>query len=112
LKFFPENNSTSIYASKSEDVYTFATIPDNGFPGIKRETGSLFKISRYYINRFYQSGVVMIDKNGKLVDNISSDQSDISLYDCNDSTKVCTEKPGCTSNTYSFFVFRIIHINV
>jgi len=52
LKFFPENNSTSIYASKSEDVYTFATIPDNGFPGIKRETSSLFKVSRYYINRF------------------------------------------------------------
>jgi len=102
LKFFPENNSTSIYASKSEDVYTFATIPDNGFPGIKRETGSLFKISRYYINRFYQSGVVMIDKNGKLVDNLSSDQSDISLYDCNDNTKVCTEKPGCTSNTYMY----------
>jgi len=102
LKFFPENNSTSIYASKSEDVYTFATIPDNGFPGIKRETGSLFKISRYYINRFYQSGVVMIDKNGKLVDNLSSDQSDISLYDCNDSTKVCTEKPRCISNTYMY----------
>jgi len=102
LKFFPENNSTSIFASKSEDVYTFATISDNGFPGIKRETGSLFKISRYFINRFYQSGVVMIDKNGKLVDSLSSDQSDITLYDCNDSTKICTEKPGCTSNTYMY----------
>ncbi|OUM68884.1 hypothetical protein PIROE2DRAFT_3258 [Piromyces sp. E2] len=102
LNFFPENNSTSVAASKSEDIYAFALIPDNGFPGIKRETGSLFKISRYYINRFYQSGVIMIDKNGKLVDNLSSDQSDITLYDCNDSTKVCTKKPGCTSNTYMY----------
>ena len=102
LKFFPENNSTYVSASKSEDVYTFATIPDNGFPGIKRETGSLFKISRYFINRFYKSGVVMIDKNGKLVDSLSSDQSDITLYDCNDSTKICTKKPGCTSNTYMY----------
>ncbi|OUM69832.1 hypothetical protein PIROE2DRAFT_2265, partial [Piromyces sp. E2] len=102
LKFYPENNSTAITASKSEDVYSFALIPDNGFPGIKRETGSLFKISRYYVNRFYQSGVVMIDKNGKLVDTLTSDQSDVNLYDCNDSTKVCTEKPGCTSNTYMY----------
>ncbi|ORX42352.1 scaffoldin [Piromyces finnis] len=103
LKFYPSSNSTAISASKSDDIYTFATIPANGFPGIKSETGALFKISRYYINRFYQSGVVMIDKNGKLVDNLSAaDQSDISVYDCNDSTKMCTERSGCTSNTYMF----------
>ncbi|ORX35837.1 hypothetical protein BCR36DRAFT_375792, partial [Piromyces finnis] len=103
LKFYPSSNSTAISASKSDDIYTFATIPANGFPGIKSETGALFKISRYYINRFYQSGVVMIDKNGKLVDNLSAaDQSDISVYDCNDSTKMCTERSGCTNNTYMF----------
>ncbi|ORX42351.1 scaffoldin [Piromyces finnis] len=103
LKFYPSSNSTAISASKSDDIYTFATIPANGFPGIKSETGALFKISRYYINRFCQSGVVMIDKNGKLVDNLSAaDQSDISVYDCNDSTKMCTERSGCTSNTYMF----------
>jgi len=103
LKFFPEGNSTAIAASKSDDIYTFATIPSGGFPGIKSETGALFKISRYFINRFYQSGIVMIDKNGKLVDNLSSaDQSEISLYDCNDSTKTCTLRPGCTSNTYMY----------
>ena len=102
LKFYIATNSTSISASKSDDIYSFAIIPDGGFPGIKRETGSLFKISRLYINRFYQSGIVMIDKNGKLVDSLSSDQSDINLYDCNDSTKICTERAGCTSNTYMF----------
>jgi len=102
LKFFTVNNSTAIAASKSDDTYAFATIPSNGFPGIKSETGALFKISRYFINRFYQSGVIMIDKNGKLVDSLGGDTSDISLYDCNDSTKVCTERPGCTSNTYMF----------
>ncbi|OUM56697.1 hypothetical protein PIROE2DRAFT_18576, partial [Piromyces sp. E2] len=103
LKFYPETNSTAIAASKSDDIYTFATIPSGGFPGIKSETGALFKISRFFVNRFYQSGVVMIDKNGKLVDNLSStDQSDITLYDCNDSTKTCSERAGCTSNTYMF----------
>jgi len=102
LKFFTANNSTAITASKSDDTYAFATIPSNGFPGIRSETGSLFKISRYFINRFYRSGVIMIDKNGKLVDSLGGDTSDISLYDCNESTKVCAERPGCTSNTYMF----------
>jgi len=63
--------------------------------GIKRETDSLIKIFRYFINRFYQSGIVMIDKNGKLVDNLC-------LYDCNHSTKICTERPKCVSNTYMY----------
>jgi len=103
LKFFVSSNSTAIVATKSDDYYAFAEIASGNFPGIKTTTGSLFKISRYFINRFYKGGVVMIDKNGKLVDNLSSsDQSDISLYECNESTKLCTEKLGCTSNTYMF----------
>jgi len=100
LKFFIANRSAAIAASKFEDFYTFATIPSNGFPGIKTEIGALFKISRYFINRFYQGGVVMIDRNGKLVDILGGDQSNVSLYDCNEITKVCTERPGCTPNTY------------
>ncbi|OUM69835.1 hypothetical protein PIROE2DRAFT_2269, partial [Piromyces sp. E2] len=55
LKFYSASNTTAISASKSDDYYTFATIPSGGFPGIKSETGALFKISQYYINRFYQS---------------------------------------------------------
>ena len=102
LKFYPASNTTAVSASKSDDYYTFAVIPSGGFPGIKSETGALFKISQYYINRFYQSGVVMIDKSGKLVDNLSSDQSDISIFDCDDSTKTCNERSGCTPNTYMY----------
>jgi len=103
LKFYPNSNSTYVTATKSDDYYTFATIPANGFPGIKSETNSLFKVSYAFINRFYQSGIVMIDKNGKLIDSLSSaDQNDITLYDCNDTTKMCTEKPKCTPNTYMY----------
>ena len=102
LKFYPNSNSTGIYASKSDDIYTFASIPNQGFPGIRSNTSTLFKVSRFFINRFYQSGVIMLDKNGKLVNNLNSDQSDISLYDCNESTKICNERPGCTHNTYMF----------
>jgi hypothetical protein len=102
LKFFTASNTTAIAVSKSDYIYAFATIPEYGFPGIKREMGSLFKISRYFITRFYQGGVILIDKNGKLVDSLGGDMSDIHIYDCNEKTKVCTERPGCTSNTYMF----------
>jgi len=37
-----------------------------------------------------------------LVDSLDGDQSDITLYDCNDSSKTCNEKQGCTSDTYMF----------
>jgi len=89
LKFFTANNSTSISATRSDDTYAYAIIPSYGFPGIKTETGSLFKISRYFITRYYNSGIIMIDKNGKLVDSLDGDTSDIILYDCNETTKKC-----------------------
>jgi len=102
LKFYI-NNNTTVAATKSDDYYSYASIHSGGFPGIKSDTNTLFKISRFFVNRFYKSGVVMIDKNGKLVDSLSSgDQSDTTLYDCNDSTKTCTQRPGCTSDTYMY----------
>jgi len=102
LKFFASNNSTAVVATKYEDAYAFATIPAKEFPGIRTETGSLFKISNFFINRYYKSGVVMIDKNGKLVETLTDDQSDISTYDCDETTKVCVEKSKCTPNTYMY----------
>jgi len=102
LKFYPANESSAVSASKSDDYYTFATIPMNRFPGIITETSSLFKISYYYINRFYQSGVIMIDKSGKLVNSLTNNQIDITLYECDDSTKLCTERAACTANTYMY----------
>ena len=101
LKFYVQNNSTAIF-SKSDDYYVYGTIPSDKFPGITRNTGSLFKISRYFINQFFQSGVVMIDKNGKLIDSPDLNQSDTSLYDCNEDTKLCTLRPACIPFTYMF----------
>jgi len=102
LKFFVANNSTAISATRSDDTYSYAIIQSYGFPGIKTETGSLFKISRYFITRYYGSGIIMIDKNGKLVNSLDGETSDIILYDCNESTKKCNERAGCTSNTYMY----------
>jgi hypothetical protein len=102
LKFFTVNNSTAITATRSDNIYAYAIIPSYGFPGIKTETGSLFKISRFFITRYYKSGIIMLDKNGKLVDSLDGDTSDITLFDCNETTKKCNEREGCTSNTYMF----------
>jgi len=102
LKFFSSRNSTAISAPSGNDLYVYATIKSNIFPGIETETSTLFKISHYFINRFYQRGVVMIDKNGKMVDSLDSNQNAISLYDCSDSTKICSERPECTHNSYMF----------
>ncbi|KAG4085849.1 hypothetical protein H8356DRAFT_963727, partial [Neocallimastix lanati (nom. inval.)] len=102
LKFFPNGNSIAVAASKFNDIYVFATIPNNGFPGIKSKTSTLFKISRYFINRFYQSGAIMIDNNGKLVDSLDGNQSNISLYTCNEDTNEYSKRSKCISNTYMF----------
>jgi len=102
LKFFTVNNSTAITATRSDNIYAYAIIPSYGFPGIKIETGSLFKISRFFITRYYKSGIIMLDKNGKLVDSLDGDTSDITLFNCNETTKKCNEREGCTSNTYMF----------
>jgi len=102
LKFYAQGNSTAIIASKSDDYYAYGTISSNKFPGITKDTSTLFKISRFFINQFFQSGVVIIDKNGKLLDSLGSDQTDINIYDCNENTKLCTYKPACTPYTYMY----------
>ncbi|MBE6494091.1 MAG: hypothetical protein E7Z84_05745 [Methanosphaera stadtmanae] len=103
LLFYPSSNSTAITASGSEDYYTFAVVSSGDFPGIQRSTGALFKVSRYFVNRFYKSGVVMIDNSGKLVNAASIvGLTETTLYDCDNSSKNCVQRPGCTPNTYMF----------
>jgi len=103
LQFYNTSNATAIAASKTDNYYVYATVPSNVFPGMKgREISSLFKVSLYYINRYYQSGILIIDKNNKIVDNLVSGQTDIVLYDCDDTSKLCTQRPKCTDKTYMY----------
>jgi len=100
--FYAQNNSTAIAATKLDDYFTYSLIGGKRFPGITRSTSTLFKISYYYINRFYQNGVVVLDKNGKLLSSLDADEANTLLYDCNADTKVCTQRPGCTPYTYMY----------
>ena len=102
LKFYPTNNSTGVVGDIFEDFYIFATIPANKFPGIKSTISTLFKISRFSINQLSPSGIVIIDKYGKLIENLNDGQRDVFIYECNTSTKSCKEKLKCTSNTYAY----------
>ncbi|ORY58328.1 scaffoldin [Neocallimastix californiae] len=102
LKFYPSSNSTSVTVNKSSDYYAYAKLAAGSFPGLKKETSTLYKITPYSINRFYQSGVVMIDKTGRLVDSTTFNQVDTTIYKCNDATKICTKRPNCNPLTYMY----------
>jgi len=102
LKFFKSSDSAAVSASKSKDIFVSATIPKNGFPGIRSSTFALFKVSYYSINRYYKSGSIIVDKNGNVVDSMDGDQLDYTIYTCDETTKVCTESKGCSPNTYLY----------
>ena len=102
LKFYPSSNSTGVVASSYDDVYTFATISPNKFPGIKNRVSTLFKVSRFSINQISTSGIIILDKTGKLMKDLTEDQKDITIYECNDSQRSCWEKPKCISDTYTY----------
>jgi len=101
LKFYPSQNSTGVVGI-NDDLYTFATISANKFPGIRKKISTLFKVTRISINQIAPSGIIMIDKSGKLVKDLTDDQKDISIYECNEITKSCFEKPKCTPDTYTY----------
>ncbi|ORX49589.1 scaffoldin [Piromyces finnis] len=102
LKFYPQGNSTAVVASQDEDYYVYASIPSGKFPGVTKNINTLFKVSHYYIYQFYQSGVVIIDKNGKLVEDLDSDEDGTRIYDCDDTTRLCTIRPECVPYTYMY----------
>jgi len=102
LKFYPSSNSTGVVASSFDDVYTFATISPNKFPGIKNRVSTLFKVSRFSVNQISTNGLIILDKAGKLMKDLTGDQKDIIIYECTDSQRSCWEKPKCVSDTYTY----------
>jgi len=102
LTFYPSSNSTGVVGGVNDDFYAFATIPANKFPGIRNKISTLFKVSRISINQISPNGIIMINKYGKLVKDLTEDQKDISVYECYDTTKMCYEKSRCTPDTYTY----------
>jgi len=101
LKFFGEDKSEAVYATKSDDFYINAVIVGGKFPGISKTIKTIFKVSRYSINRYDKQGVVMIDETGKIVDSVTPSTGTI-IYDCSNSAIGCQEVVKCTINTYMY----------
>ncbi|ORX41823.1 scaffoldin [Piromyces finnis] len=102
LLFYPQKNSTAIYTTNTENYYTYSFILAGNFPGITKDMLILFKITQYTINRFYQSGVVVIDKNGKLVKETDKNEENATVYDCDSTNMECIIRPECTPYTYLY----------
>ena len=96
------NSKKAFTASKNQDVFVLASIPKNGFPGINSPSDALFRVSYYYINRYYKNGTIIVDNNGKVVNSLDGDQTDNTIITCNEVSKVCTESKECKPNTYLY----------
>ncbi|ORX83764.1 scaffoldin [Anaeromyces robustus] len=105
LKFFASDHSEPVSANGLNDYYVYSTLLAGKFPGIKKDMTTVIKINQYYINRYEQVGIIMIDENtGRLVDSLTPGQTEesVTIYDCSDANKSCIEKKKCIPNTYMF----------
>ncbi|ORX52658.1 scaffoldin [Anaeromyces robustus] len=86
--------------STKDDLYVYATL--RKFPSITTETSTLFRITPYSVERFIDSGVVVITSSNTLATDISENSSDILLFECSTNTKLCVSVSSCTNNTYMY----------
>jgi len=102
LLFYPINKSDAVYTNFLNGFFTIGSILSGNFPGINVDTTTLFKITPYSITRYFKSGILMIDKNGKLINSLDSTRSLITQYKCDEETMLCSQLPSCTPNIYMY----------
>jgi len=103
LSFLGYNATLYEIEKEKADLYTYTSV--KSFPSISSETTTLFRISYYGIERYLASGVVAIDSNNhQLVTDFSKSSvgSDVELYDCSTTTKLCTKRSTCQNKTYMY----------
>jgi len=86
------------------DVYVFDNLKK--FPSISNsETTTLYRIGEFSVERYIGSGVVGVStvNNQKVTDySDSTIGTDVLLYDCSLTTKLCTKRNSCVANTYMY----------
>jgi len=103
LSFLGFNATLYEIEKEKNDLYTYTSV--KSFPSISSETTTLFRISYYGIERYIASGVVAVDANNhQLVTDYgkSTVGSDVELYDCSTTTKLCTKRSTCQNKTYMY----------
>jgi hypothetical protein len=110
LQFYDKSGNGTIHTSEdnlSSDKYVYATI--SKFPSISSGSGitTLFRITKYGIERFIASGVVGVAPSTyQLVTDINGGVigTDVDLYDCSNtsSSKLCVKRSACNSGSYMY----------
>jgi len=103
IKFYGFNATLYSLDKGKTDVFTYTSV--KSFPSISSETTTLFHITSYGIERFIANGVIAIDANNhQLVTDFSKSTigSDVELFDCSTSTRVCTKRSSCLDKTYMY----------
>jgi len=103
LNFYGFNATLYTLNKDKIDEFTYTSI--KSFPSITSETTTLFRITTYGVERFIASGVIAVDVNNhQLVSDFGKAAigSDVELYDCSSSTKLCTKRSSCQDKTYMY----------
>jgi len=84
------------------EVFIFDSL--KRFPSIGSEVTTLYHLTEYGIERYIGSGVIGVKSstNQKVSDLDGELGSEIILYDCSTTTKQCTRRTSCVSNTYMY----------
>jgi len=74
------------------------------FPSINNEVTTLYHLTQYGIERYIGSGVVGVKTSTNQIESDFDGDlgTDIMLYDCSSTTKLCTKRSTCISNTYAY----------
>ncbi|ORX44739.1 scaffoldin [Piromyces finnis] len=105
LKLLYKNTNVTEYTYNTSDLYFHTSI--SSFPSISSGNGvtTLFRLSKYGIERYIASGVISVNpSSNQLVTDVNSNVigTDVNLYDCSSSTKICNKRSSCQANSYMY----------
>eukprot|EP00833_Pecoramyces_ruminatium_P007058 jgi/Orpsp1_1/1181090/evm.model.c7180000075811.1 len=96
--------SAPLNQTSNGDLYVYENLKK--FPSITNsDITTLYRISDYGVERYIGSGVIGVSttSNQKVTDySDATIGTDVVLYDCSSSTKLCTKRSSCVSNTYMY----------
>ena len=103
LNFYGFN--ATLYPLNGEKIDEFTYTSIKSFPSVSSEITTLFHVTTYGVERFIANGVIAVDMNNhQLVTDFSKSTigTDVELFDCSTSSKLCTKRSSCQDKTYMY----------
>jgi len=106
INFYKSDDvSVAFNVTGSNDIYLYDSLKQ--FPSINSEITTLYRLTNLSVERYISNGVVTISTstNQKISEYSEANLgTDYVLYDCSSTTKVCTKRSSCVTNTYMYDV--------